>query len=123
MPQIKVITDEMLERAGKIREGGESISASHNSVLGIMQNLGTDFSGRLPTAMLELMLSQKDKYAAVHEAIKDYGDFVTHAANTYEWTDKEIARWAEKLGRGDLGGPIRPGPDPGPIRPHSDGTN
>jgi uncharacterized protein YukE len=115
MPQIKAITDEMLERAGKVREGGEAISASQNSVLGIMRNLGADFSGRLPTAMLELMLSQKDKYAAVNEAIEDYGDFVEHAAKTYEWTDKEIARWAEKLGKGDFKEPVRP-PRPRPPR-------
>ncbi|MDR0647892.1 MAG: hypothetical protein LBF92_00950 [Synergistaceae bacterium] len=99
MPQIKAITDEMLERAGKIRGSGEELGASHDGVLSVMQNMGADFSGKLPTAMLELMLSQKDKYAAVGEAIKDYGDFVEHAANTYEWTDKEIARWAEKLGK------------------------
>jgi uncharacterized protein YukE len=105
MPQIKAITDEMLEMAGKIRAGGEAVNASQNSVIGIMRNMGADFSGKLPTAMLELMLSQKDKYAAVHEAIKDYGDFTEHAANTYEWTDKEIARWAEKLGKGISGGP------------------
>jgi uncharacterized protein YukE len=115
MPQIKAITDEMLEMAGKIHEGKEAISASQNSVLGIMQNLGADFSGKLPTAMLELMLAQKDKYAAVCEAIKDYGDFVEHAAQTYEWTDKEIARWAEKLGKGDLGGPAPPRQGPIPY--------
>jgi uncharacterized protein YukE len=103
MPQIKAITDEMLERAGKIRTSGQELSANQDDVLGIMGDLGADFSGKLPTAMLELMLSQKEKYAAVNEAIKDYGDFVEHAAHTYEWTDKEIARWAEKLGKGDLG--------------------
>jgi uncharacterized protein YukE len=112
MPQIKAITEEMLERAGKIIGSGEELSASQEAVLGIMGNLGADFSGKLPTAMLELMLSQKDKYAAVNEAVKDYGDFVEHAANTYEWTDKEIARWAEKLGKGDFGRPAPPRPIP-----------
>jgi hypothetical protein len=67
--------------------------------------------------MLELMLAGKDKYAAIHEAVKDYGDFVEHAANKYEWSDKEIARWAEKLGKGDRIIPVRPTPEPmpGPI--------
>jgi murein DD-endopeptidase MepM/ murein hydrolase activator NlpD len=98
MPKIQVITEEMLGKSKNVNQGASDILSSQNNVTGIVRNLGKDFSGKLPTLMTEHMLAMESKYKSMNENITQYGKFLEHAANSYEWNDKELAKWATALG-------------------------
>ena len=83
----------MLGKAKNIHQGATEIADSQSNVTKIIQNLGKDFSGKLPTLMTGNILSMKNKYKELNETLDQYGKFLTHAANTYEWNDKETAQW------------------------------
>ena len=98
MPQIKAVTDEMQRRAGNIGAGAGEILSSQQKVTGIFQNLGRDFSGRIPSLMTEKMIAMEDIYSGINETLNGYKTFLEEAAQSYEWTDSEAARWAANLG-------------------------
>jgi hypothetical protein len=107
MPKIQAITDEMLSKSQNITRSASELFASQGRVQSIIQNLGADFSGRIPTLMTEHVLGMKSKYEAMNTTLTKYGEFLDNAARTYEWNDKELAGWAEKLGGGALAGGTR----------------
>lgn len=98
MPKIQIITEEILGKAKNVHQGAADIFSSQENVTKTIQNLGKDFSGKLPTLMTEHMLSMRDKYRSMNENLTQYGSFLEHSANTYEWNDKELAKWAAALG-------------------------
>ena len=110
MPKIQAITDKMHEKSGKIAQGITDIYGSQNSVTQTIQNLGRGFSGPLPTAMTERMLLMRSQYETMNKTLTGYQVFLENAANTYEWNDQEMARWAAALG-GSI--PVTPSPPSG----------
>ena len=103
MAKIQVITEEMLAKAKNIHQGASDVFDSQSKATNIIQNLGKDFSGKVPSLMTANMLAMRDKYNAMNETLDQYGKFLTHAANTYEWNDRDLAKWATALGdRGEL---------------------
>lgn len=97
MPQIKAITDEMHERASIIGTEAEGILASQTSVTGIFRNMGKDFSGAIPSLMLEHMIAMQVVYRGMNESLNGYKNFLDDTANNYEWTDGEASRWFQTL--------------------------
>ncbi|MBQ3653083.1 MAG: hypothetical protein II954_01545 [Synergistaceae bacterium] len=98
MPQIFAVTEEMKARAGKIGAGAGEILSSQQSVTGIFQNLGRDFSGRIPSLMTEKMIAMEDIYSGINETLTGYKTFLEETAQSYDWTDAEAAKWAANLG-------------------------
>ena len=80
MPKILAVTEEMERRASSIGVNADDILSIQNAVTNIFQNMGRDFSGRIPSLMTE------------------YKDFLSNAARTMEWTDAEGARLTRSLG-------------------------
>jgi uncharacterized protein YukE len=98
MPKIQVITEEILGKSKNVNQGAADIFGSQENVTKTLQNLGKDFTGKLPTLMTEHMLAMRDKYKAMNENLTQYGSFLEHAANTYEWNESELTKWATALG-------------------------
>ena len=98
MPKILAVTEEMQERAGIIGGRAGEILAGQNSVTNIFQNMGRDFSGRIPSLMTEKMIAMESVYQNINATLTDYKDFLVNIAQSYEWTDREAARWMSSLG-------------------------
>ena len=103
MPKILAVTQEMNARAASIGNKAGEILQTQNAVTGIFQNMGRDFSGRIPSLMTEKMIAMEDVYQSINETLNGYKDFLTDAARNYEWNDNEAARWMRSL-RGNGGG-------------------
>lgn len=99
MPKILAVTEEMMNRASGIGLGASDILASQNQITGIFQNMGRDFSGRIPSLMTEKMIAMEDIYQGMNETLNRYKEFLEDTARSYEWTDEEAARWTQALGR------------------------
>ncbi len=99
MPKMLYVTDEMIARAGNIGANASEILNSQNQVTSIFQNLGRDFSGRIPSLMTEQMIAMESVYQAMNNNLNGYKDFLEESARTIEWTDEEAARWSSALGR------------------------
>ena len=91
MPKILAVTEEMERRAGEILD-------IQNNVTNIFQNMGRDFSGRIPSLMTEKMIAMEDVYQTINATLNGYKDFLSDAAKNYEWNDSEAARWSRNLG-------------------------
>ena len=100
MPKMQIVTNEMLERAKGIEQNAGRILDSQNKVTGIFQNMGRSFSGRVPTLMTENMLAMDGEYKTMNEILNQYKTFMEDTARNYEWTDEELAKWAQSLGTG-----------------------
>ena len=100
MPKMQFITEEMLNRAGIVGENARRILESQNQVTRIFQNMGRNFSGRMPTLMTQNMLAREKDYKAMNGILIGYKDFLEDSARTYEWTDEELANWAKALRAG-----------------------
>ncbi len=100
MPKMQIVTDAMLNRAEIIGRSAESILSSQNAVTQMFQNMGHDFSGRVPGLMIQHMASMESDYKTMNNILNNYKTFMEDAARNYEWTEDELARWAESLGNG-----------------------
>ena len=98
MPKMLYVTDEMISRAGNIGVNASEIFNSQNQVTNIFQNLGRDFSGRIPSLMTEKMIAMESVYQSMNNTLNGYKDFLEDSARTIEWTDEEAAHWATALG-------------------------
>lgn len=99
MPKMLYVTNEMKSRANKIGVGTDEIFNSQKEITKIFQNMGRDFSGKIPTLMNEKMIAMEDDYIGINEKLKQYKDFLIKSADEVEWTDSEASRWAQALGR------------------------
>ncbi len=97
MPKIKAVTEEMEARAAGIGTNAGELLTAQNSVTNIFQNMGRDFSGRIPSLMTEQMIAMEEVYQGINETLNGYKDFLSNAAKTYEWNDSEAARWTKSL--------------------------
>ena len=50
--------------------------------------------------MTQHMLSMESDYKSMNNILNNYKAFMEDAARNYEWTEDELARWAESLGNG-----------------------
>ncbi|MBQ7220139.1 MAG: hypothetical protein IJS28_04080 [Synergistaceae bacterium] len=100
MPKILAVTDEMERRASGIGSNADDILKIQNAVTNIFQNMGRDFSGRIPSLMTEKMIAMEDTYQGINATLNGYRDFLSDAAKNYEWNDSEAARWTRALNAG-----------------------
>ena len=98
MPKLLYVTEEMQQRAQNIGMNADEIFSSQNQVTGIFQNMGRDFSGKIPSLMTEKMIAMESDYKNIKSILKGYQQFLQDSAQTVEWTDAESARWAQALG-------------------------
>ena len=98
MPKILAVTQEMERRAISIGSSAEEILNKQNAVTNIFQNMGRDFSGRIPSLMTEKMIAMEDAYQGINTTLNGYKDFLSDIAKNYEWNDAEAARWMLSLG-------------------------
>ena len=98
MPKIEVVTNALREKAVTIGKDTKSIAESQQSVMSIFQDLGTVFSGTLPTVMVEYMLSMDESYRSINAEIEGYKTYLNSTADTYDWTEKQLRQWARALG-------------------------
>lgn len=98
MPKILAVTEEMESRAAGIGERAGEILSIQNEVTNIFQNMGRDFSGRIPSLMTEKMIAMEDVYQGINSTLTSYKDFLSDAARNMEWTDSEAARLTRTLG-------------------------
>ena len=100
MPKMQIVTDAMLDRAGTIGQAADLLFNNQNAVTQIFQNMGHDFSGRVPGLMTQHMIAMESNYKSMNTILSNYRNFMEDAARNYEWTEDELARWAESLGEG-----------------------
>ena len=65
----------------------------------LFSGLGRDFSGQIPSLMVEKMIAMESHYQDINMTLTNYKEFLEDAAQNMEWTDEESARWAASLGR------------------------
>ena len=63
--------------------------------------MSRDFSGRVPGLMTQHMIAMESDYKSMNTILTNYRSFMEDAARNYEWTEEELARWAESLGNGE----------------------
>ncbi len=100
MPKILAVTEEMERRASDIGNKAGEILDTQNAVTNIFQNMGRDFSGRIPSLMTEKMIAMESVYQGINATLNGYKDFLVDAARNYEWNDAEAAQWARSMNVG-----------------------
>ena len=100
MPKILAVTEEMERRASDIGNKAGEILDTQNAVTNIFQNMGRDFSGRIPSLMTEKMIAMESVYQGINATLNGYKDFLVETARNYEWTDSEAARWMTSINPG-----------------------
>ena len=97
MPKISAVTEEMNSRADSIGNEADDLLSKQKAVTNIFQNMGLDFSGRIPSLMTEKMIAMEDTYQGINATLNGYKEFLVDTAQSYEWTDAEAARWIMSL--------------------------
>ena len=97
MPKILAVTEEMERRASAIGSNADILLEAQNAVTNIFQNMGRDFSGRIPSLMTEKMIAMEDTYQGINAKLNEYKDFLSDVAQNYEWSNAEAARWFQSL--------------------------
>jgi murein DD-endopeptidase MepM/ murein hydrolase activator NlpD len=98
MPKILAITDAMHSYAKNILAKAGDIQSSHNEMGRITNGMTPYFSGMLPELLTQRLLDMKKKHEALYEKISQYSEKIDYAADNYDWSDREIAGWATRLG-------------------------
>ena len=99
MPKMQIVTDEMFNIANKIGRDTGDILESQNNVSKVFRNMGKNFTGNIPSLMVQHMLAMESEYTTMNEILNGYKSFVEDSARSYDWTEDEMTRWAEVLGR------------------------
>lgn len=102
MPQMIYDVEEMINRASSIGQNASEILESQNKVTGIFQNMGRDFSGKIPSLMTEKMIAMEGSYHSMNELLNGYKTFIEDAARGIEQTDQEAARVIERAMMGGI---------------------
>jgi hypothetical protein len=98
MPKILAITEAMHSSAKNVLAKAGEIQSSHGEMERIAGGMTPYFSGTLPELLTRRLLDMKKKHAALYEKVAQYSEKVDYAADNYDWSDKEIAGWANRLG-------------------------
>ena len=99
MPKMQIVTDEMLNRAGTIGQDTQKILDSQNQITKIFCDMGRNFSGNVPELMTQHMLAMDNDYKNMNGILDGYKEFLEDSAHNYEWTEDQLAKWAEALGK------------------------
>ena len=99
MPKILAVTDEMMARASSIGNGSSEIRDSQSRVTKIFQEMGRNFSGPIPSLIIEKMIAMEGTYQGMNENLNQYKTFLEDTAKNYEWSDGEASRWMQALNR------------------------
>ena len=92
MPKIEVTTEDLMNIAGTIGSNATDILSGQKSVTNIFQNMGREFSGRIPSLMTEKMIAMEDVYQGINDTLTNYSEFLRNAAQSYERIDAEAGR-------------------------------
>ena len=92
MPKIEVTTEDLRTIAGNIGIDAADILSGQKNVTNIFQNMGREFSGRIPSLMTEKMIAMEDVYRGINDTLTNYSEFLRNAANTYERIDADAGR-------------------------------
>jgi hypothetical protein len=114
MPKILAITDAMHSNARSVLAKAAEIQASQGELARVAGGMTPYFSGILPELLTQRLLDMKKKHEALYEKITQYSEKIDYAADNYEWSDREIAEWARRLGTGTTAGGT-PGAGPAPV--------
>jgi hypothetical protein len=98
MPKILAITEAMHGSAKNVLAKAGEIQSSHGEMERIAGGMTPYFSGTLPELLTQRLLDMKKKHAALYEKVSQYSEKVDYAADNYDWSDQEIAGWANRLG-------------------------
>lgn len=90
----------MQKRAATIGNEASKIFESQNRVTNLFSSLGRDFSGQIPSLMVEKMIAMESNYQDINMTLTAYQEFLNDAAQNMEWTDSEASGWDASLGRG-----------------------
>ena len=92
MSKIEVTTEDLKNIAGTIGSNASDILSGQKSVTNIFQNMGREFSGRIPSLMTEKMIAMEDVYQGINDTLTNYSEFLRNAAQSYERIDTEAGR-------------------------------
>jgi uncharacterized protein YukE len=98
MPKILAVTDAMHSNAKSVLAKAAEIQASHDDMARVAGGMAPYFSGTLPELLTQRLLDMKKKHEALYEKIAQYSEKIDYAAENYDWSDQEIAGWANRLG-------------------------
>ncbi|MBR0076065.1 MAG: hypothetical protein IJP96_09955 [Synergistaceae bacterium] len=98
MPKMRIVTDEMLNRANRIGQNTTNILEKQNMVTNLFKNMGKNFSGKIPGLMTQHMLAMDKEYQTMNGILTNYRDFLEDSAHNYEWKEDELANFAATLG-------------------------
>lgn len=90
---IRVITEELNGRAARIGQIVDAFIEKQSEMVKTLSNLGNNFSGTLPSVMLNYVTATNAKFQNAIKSIDQYKRFIETAAETYEWTDSQLAQW------------------------------
>lgn len=97
MPKMQAITDEMKATASRIGDHLSLMTDSQGKVRDALQTILVNFDST-PKVMTALHLASVSLgYQNTSENLKGYQTFLVEAADTYEWNDAEIAKWADQM--------------------------
>lgn len=97
MSNIMARPEEMRAKAQDMIAQIREHRASHDRMMSIVKNMGTVFNGKLPTKMLQNILSMKEPYANLYQNADNNAQKIIVAANQYEEVDKESAQKAQNV--------------------------
>lgn len=97
MPKIQAITKVMKETAEEIGKSVLSIQDSQEQVKKALQIILVSFESEPKVMMGSHLSTVMLGYRNSGESLKGYRDFLLNAAVTYEWTDEQLAKWAEVM--------------------------
>jgi uncharacterized protein YukE len=98
MPKILAVTDAMRSDAKSILAKATEIQASHNDMASVAGGMAPYFKGALPELLTQVLLDMKKKHKALYEKIVQHSKDIDDAAGKYDWSEQEIAGWANRLG-------------------------
>jgi len=89
--QIRMTPDQMRQRAGEVRNQGETFQDVINRMQGIINELQTEWEGQASRAFAEQFDRLKPSFNEMRRLIDDIGTQLDATANAVEQLDQEIA--------------------------------
>lgn len=97
--KILATPEKMRGVANTIKQKVNDLQTSQQHIKNIVAGLGDNFSGNLPSYMVQVMTHSDSKFQSVFVTLTQYADFIDNAANAYEQSDIELLREISQYGR------------------------
>jgi len=91
MSQIRMTPEQMRQRAGEVRNQGESFQEVINRMQGIINELQTEWEGQASRAFAEQFDRLKPSFNDMRNLIDNIGTQLDSTANAVEQMDQDIA--------------------------------